>query len=135
VKAIAAGSEPVAEEAANQVLKQSALRAMPSSRVSWRPPERVPGVLLATGADASGRAGGRPFARSTVRCRQPGSGVRRSARIRAGQEVPDAAYAAVPASLGALALLHAHHGELTFERLAEGGWKARVLSAREIARR
>ena len=55
------------------------------------------------------------------RARQPGAGVRRPRGFVRGQEVPAAAHAAVPASISALALLHAHHGELSFARLADDG--------------
>jgi hypothetical protein len=131
VKAIAASSEPVAEEAANQVLKQSGTAGDALIAGFLAAAGARPGVLLSPIQIllAGPGVGVRAF---DGRCRQPGSGIRRPRGFVRGQEVPDAAYAAVPASLGALALLHAHHGELTFERLAEGGVEsARSLGARD----
>src|SRR6185503_19158355 len=52
------------------------------------------------------------------RARQPGLGLPRPRGVVETAQVPMAAYVAAPASLGALALLHAYDATLSFQRLA-----------------
>jgi gamma-glutamyltranspeptidase/glutathione hydrolase len=73
-----------------------------------------PVQILVAGTGVGARAfDGRP--------RQPGSSAPRPRGFRPEDEVPLAALAAVPASLGALALALAHDGVLTLTRLARAG--------------
>jgi hypothetical protein len=60
-------------------------------------------------------AGARAF---DGRARQPGLGLPRPRGFVKGQPIPEAAFVAVPASLGMLALLHAHGGRLSRERVS-----------------
>ena len=62
------------------------------------------------------------------RSRQPGKGAKRPRGFVRGAEVPAAAHVAVPASLGVLALLHAHDGRLGLHKLAAPA-AARALAA------
>jgi gamma-glutamyltranspeptidase/glutathione hydrolase len=52
------------------------------------------------------------------RARQPGLGLPRPRGATPGQRIPAAARVAVPASIGLLALLHAHDGKTSFQKLA-----------------
>src|SRR5262249_13308943 len=60
-------------------------------------------------------AGARAF---DGRARQPGRGLPRPRGVIKGESVPPAAQVGVPASLAALALVHAYAGRLSLQRLA-----------------
>jgi len=113
----AVASEPVAAEAANHVLGEAGTAAdaliagflaaaAARSSVLFAP---VQALLAGPGVGARAFDG---------RSRQPGLGLPRPRGVAPGQRIPDAARAAVPASLGLLALLHAHDGKIAFQRLA-----------------
>jgi hypothetical protein len=120
VKGIAASSEGVAEEAALHALKLGGTTGDALIAGFFAAAGSRPGVLFSPVQIliAGPGVGVRAF---DGRARQPGAGVRRPRGFVRGQEIPAAAYAAVPASISALALLHAHHGELSFARLADDG--------------
>lgn len=113
----AVASEPVAAEAANRVLGEAGTAAdaliagflaaaAARSSVLFSP---VQALLTGPGVGARAFDG---------RSRQPGLGLPRPRGAAIGQRIPDAAWVAVPASLGMLALLHAHDGKIAFQRLA-----------------
>ncbi|HEY3595835.1 MAG TPA: hypothetical protein VGL13_18245 [Polyangiaceae bacterium] len=71
----------------------------------------APVQMLITGPGVGSRA-------FDGRSRQPGLGAKRPRGFVSGEPVPPAAQIAVPASLGALALLHAHDARLSLDKLA-----------------
>lgn len=117
MKSAAVASEPAAERAATEILEQEgtvaealiagflgAAALRPS--VLWAPVH----VLI---------AGPGTFARAfDGRARQPGLGLPRPRGVVASASVPLAAQVAAPASLGAMALLHAYDATVSFQRLA-----------------
>ena len=133
MKPAAAASESIAEEAALRILTASgaagdALVAGFLAASAARPGALFgPLQILIAGPGVGSRAfDGRP--------RQPGLGSPRPRGFIKGQPIPEAARVATPASLGALALLHAHAGVLPFERLADAGVEhARAIGAKERA--
>jgi gamma-glutamyltranspeptidase/glutathione hydrolase len=113
----AVASESVAERAAGEILEEEgtvgealiagflAASAMRPG-VLWSPLQ----VLI---------AGPGTFARAfDGRARQPGLGLPRPRGVVDAVSVPAAAHVAAPASLGALALLHAYDATLSFQQLA-----------------
>jgi len=117
VRFAAIASEPAAGEAAQRILAEAGTAA----------DALIAGFLAASAARhsvllspvqallAGPGVGARAF---DGRARQPGLGLPRPRGAATGQRIPAAARVAVPASLGMLALLHAHYGKLTTQRLA-----------------
>jgi gamma-glutamyltranspeptidase/glutathione hydrolase len=117
VNSSAVASESVAERAAAEILEEegtvgealiAGFLAASAVRpgVLWSPVQ----VLI---------AGPGTFARAfDGRARQPGLGLPRPRGAVDAVSVPAAAHVAAPASLGALALLHAYDATLSFQRLA-----------------
>jgi hypothetical protein len=117
VRFAAIASEPVAGDAAHQILGEAGTAAdaliagflaaaAARSSVLFSP---VQALLAGPGVGARAFDG---------RARQPGLGLPRPRGAIPGQLIPDSARVAVPASLGLLALLHAHDGKIEFQRLA-----------------
>jgi gamma-glutamyltranspeptidase/glutathione hydrolase len=132
VKVGAVASEPAADETANRVLAEGASAADAVVAGFLAAGARRASVLLCPvqALFAGPGAGPRAF---DGRSRQPGKGLPRPRGVVKEQPVPDAALAAVPASLGALALLHAYGGHLTLERLASAAIEAaKAADARAV---
>ena len=138
MRSSAVASEPVAERAAAAILEEegtagealiAGFLAAAATRPSalWSPVQ----VLI---------AGPGTFARAfDGRARQPGLGLPRPRGVVEKARVPAAAHVAAPASLGALAVLHAYDATLTFQQLAgpalelakgEGSAERRALLAK-----
>ena len=138
VRSSAVASEPAAERAASAILEEegtagealiagflAAAAVRPS--VLWSPVQSL-------------MAGPGTFARAfDGRARQPGLGLPRPRGVVETASVPAAAHVAAPASLGALAVLHAYDATVSFQRLAgpalelakgEGATERRALLAK-----
>jgi gamma-glutamyltranspeptidase/glutathione hydrolase len=127
VRSTAVASEESAERAAFRTLEQggtsadalvAGFLAAAAERASVL---FAPVLMLLAGTGVGARA-------FDGRCRQPGLGGRRPRGILPDDRTPPAAQVAVPGSLGALSLLHAHDGHLAFDKLAAPA-AARALSA------
>jgi gamma-glutamyltranspeptidase/glutathione hydrolase len=118
VKFAAVASEPVAAQVAHQILSEAGTVADALIAGFLAAAAARPSVLLSPvqALLAGPGVGSRAF---DGRARQPGLGLPRPRGVASGQRVPDAARVAVPASLGLLALLHAHDGKTSFQRLTE----------------
>jgi gamma-glutamyltranspeptidase/glutathione hydrolase len=116
VKAAAVASDLAADAAANRVLADGGTAADAVVAGFLVAGAVRPGALFSPvqGLFAGPGAGARAF---DGRARQPGRGVPRPRGVAKADEIPDAALVAVPASLGALALLHAYGGYLSLQRL------------------
>jgi len=133
VRASAVASEPPAEEAAERTLREGGTCADALVAAFLAAAASRPGVLLSPvqALLAGPGAGARAF---DGRARQPGLGLPRPRGFVKGQAIPDAAYVAVPASLAVLALVQAHGGKLSRERVAAPAIElARRLGASERA--
>jgi hypothetical protein len=131
VKATAAASEPRAEEAANHLLAEGGTAADALIAGFLAAAAERPGVLFCPlqALFAGPGAGARAF---DGRARQPGRGLPRPRGAVKPDVVPEAALAATPASLGALALLHAYAGRLSLRRIAAPALeRTRALGARD----
>ncbi|HEX9294796.1 MAG TPA: hypothetical protein VF881_03150 [Polyangiaceae bacterium] len=127
----AAASESSAEDAAHRVLKEGGTAGDALIAGFLAGAAARAGVLLCPVQVlvAGPGVGARAF---DGRSRQPGLAVPRPRGYVKGQPVPDAAYVAAPASLGALALVHAYDSALPFQRLADPALEvARTLGAAE----
>ncbi len=127
----AVASERAAEEAADRVLSEggSAADALVAGFLGAAAARA--GVLLGPvqALFAGPGAGRRAF---DGRGRQPGRGLPRPRGFVGTEEIPMAALAAAPASLGAMALVYAYAGHLPLERLAAPALeRARALGAGE----
>lgn len=113
----AVASEPAAAEAATRILGEAGTAADALIAGFLAAAAARPSVLFAPvqALLAGPGVGARAF---DGRARQPGLGLPRPRGAVADQPIPDAARVAAPASLGLLALLHAHDGKLAFHRLA-----------------
>lgn len=133
MKVGAVASERPAEEAADRVLLDGGSAADALLAGFFGSAAARQGVLLGPlqALVAGPGAGLRAF---DGRVRQPGRGLGRPRGFVRSEEIPQAALVAVPASLGALALLHAYGGALPLERLAAPALdRAKALGARERA--
>ena len=117
MRAAAVASEPAADEAAERVLGEGGTAADAVVAAFLAAAAARPGVLLSPvqALFAGPGAGPRAF---DGRARQPGRGLPRPRGATKTDAVHDAALVAVPASLGALALLHAYGGHVALDRLA-----------------
>lgn len=129
-RAGAISTHPEAHEVAAEILREdgSALKAALAGffaaaggdgRVLWSP------VTLLLGG---GGGGTRAF---DGRCRQPGVGARRPRGWTSGETIPDAAYAAVPASVAAIAVACAYGSGATLPSVVRYG----VGAARRVGAR
>jgi gamma-glutamyltranspeptidase/glutathione hydrolase len=117
VKSSAVASEPAAEQAAAGILEQEGTAAEALIAGFLAAAAARPGVLWSPLQALI--AGPGTFARAfDGRARQPGLGLPRPRGAVDASSVPLAAHVAAPASLGALALLHAYDATLSFQRLA-----------------
>ncbi len=116
MKSAAVASEPAAEEAAKGVLSEGGTAADAVIAGFLAASAGRPGALFAplVALFAGPGAGARAF---DGRARQPGRGLPRPRGFVKDDAVPETARAAVPASLGALALLHAYGGTFEMDRL------------------
>ena len=116
MKSAAVASEPAAERAATEILDQEGTVAEALIAGFLAAAAVRPGVLWAPLHVLI--AGPGTFSRAfDGRARQPGLGLPRPRGVMASASVPLAAQIAVPASLSALALLHAYDAKLSFQRL------------------
>jgi gamma-glutamyltranspeptidase/glutathione hydrolase len=117
VKSAAVATEPAAERAATEILEQDGTAAEALIAGFLGAAAVRPGVLWAPLHVLI--AGPGTFARAfDGRARQPGLGLPRPRGVVASASVPLAAEVAAPASLSALALLHAYDATVSFQRLA-----------------
>jgi len=117
VKASAVASETAAQQAAASILEQEGTVAEALIAGFLAAAATRPGVLWSPLQALI--AGPGTFARAfDGRARQPGLGLPRPRGALDPASVPPAAHVAAPASLGALALLHAYDATLSFQRLA-----------------
>jgi hypothetical protein len=118
VKSSAVASEPAAERAAASILEQEGSAAEALIAGFLAAAAARPGVLWSPLQALI--AGPGTFARAfDGRARQPGRGLPRPRGVLDAASVPIAAHVATPASLGALALLHAYDPTLSFQQLAQ----------------
>lgn len=131
-RAAAAASEPSAATAANEALEQGGTAIDATIAGFFAAAAERPGALFApvqilvAGPGAGARA-------IDGRSRQPGIGAPRPRGVVEGSAIPPAALAAVPASLAAIAIAHAHDSALSLARLsrpAEGRAKHRGAGGR-----
>jgi gamma-glutamyltranspeptidase/glutathione hydrolase len=117
VKSAAVASEPAAERAATEILEQEGTAAEALIAGFLGAAAVRPGVLWAPVQVLI--AGPGTFSRAfDGRARQPGLGLPRPRGVVASASVPLAAQVAAPASLSAMALLHAYDATVSFQRLA-----------------
>jgi len=117
VKSSAVATEPAAERAAAAILEEEGTVAEALIAGFLAASAVRPGVLWAPLQALI--AGPGTFARAfDGRARQPGLGLPRPRGVVAQGSIPAAAHVAAPASLGALALLHAYDATLSFQKLA-----------------
>jgi gamma-glutamyltranspeptidase/glutathione hydrolase len=117
VRSSAVASEPAAERAAAAILDEEGTAAEALIAGFLAASAARPGVLWSPLQVLI--AGPGTFARAfDGRARQPGLGLPRPRGVMATASVPTAAHVAAPASLGALALLHAYDATISFQRLA-----------------
>lgn len=117
MKSGAVASESAAERAAAEILEQEGTAAEALIAGFLAASAARPGVLWSPVQILI--AGPGTFARAfDGRARQPGLGLPRPRGVVEAASVPAAAHVAAPASLGALALLHAYDATVSFQRLA-----------------
>lgn len=117
MKASAVASESAAERAAAGILEQEGTVAEALIAGFLAASAARPGVLWAPLQALI--AGPGTFSRAfDGRARQPGLGLPRPRGVVDKASIPTAAHVAAPASLGALALLHAYDATVSFQRLA-----------------
>ena len=114
----ATASEPVAGETAQRILAEAGTAADALIAGFLSGFRSAPLGLALADSGVAWRALESERERSMVARASPGLGLPRPRGAATGQRIPPAARVAVPASLGMLALLHAHYGKLTFQRLA-----------------
>ena len=131
MKSSAVASEPAAERAAAAILEEEGTVAEALIAGFLAASAVRPGVLWSPLYALI--AGPGTFARAfDGRARQPGLGLPRPRGVVEAASVPPAAHVAAPASLGALALLHAYDATLSFQRLARPALEeAKATGAKE----
>lgn len=117
MKSTAVASEPAAERACAAILAEEGTVAEALIAGFLAASAARPGVLWSPLHALI--AGPGTFARAfDGRARQPGLGLPRPRGVVPAGSIPAGAHVAAPASLGALALLHAYDATLSFQRLA-----------------